>query len=137
MLATSQRKHTDGHATSPLAGQNVLIVEDEIFIALDLKFTIDREGARVTLAHSLAEGFAALEEHSTGFDLAVLDVHLGEEEVFPLAEALQEAGCTLIFHTGGGDPDEILNQFPHALVIPKPSRSQRLVDMLGGTKEAG
>jgi DNA-binding response OmpR family regulator len=66
---------------------------------MTLEDMLDSLGVEVSgPARTLEEGFALLGD--TKFDLAILDVSLGRQPVFPLAEALQDRGVTLLFTTG-------------------------------------
>ena len=86
-------------SVEPLAGRRVLVVEDEIFVAmlieqLLLDLGCDVVGPDSNVADSLA--LVALER----LDAAVLDVKLGTERVFPVADSLRYAGAPLVFVTG-------------------------------------
>ena len=71
----------------PLAGRRILVVEDEAMIALliqdllaDLGTTVVGPAARIEEALALAR--------TAEIDLAALDLNLGGEPVYPVAEAL-------------------------------------------------
>lgn len=79
-----------------LDGRRILIVEDEVFIARDLADYFARLGCVVLgPAGTLAEGF----RHLAAAEIAVLDIALGGETVFPLAEALLARGVPFVFFT--------------------------------------
>lgn len=79
----------------------VLIVEDEALIAMLLEEMLaDRNYQVVGHAADLAQGCEMARNLS--FDAAILDVSLGSEEVFPVAEILRERGIPFIFTTGYG-----------------------------------
>lgn len=87
--------------SSKLAGRRVLVVEDEFFIADDMEAALRRAGAEVlgpvpTCAEALALGAA----ERGRIDIAVLDINLGGELCFPVADALAAAGVPFIFATG-------------------------------------
>ncbi len=88
-------------AGAKLTGRRILVVEDEALIAMlledllgDLGCKVVGPAANVTQALELA----ARERP----DAAVLDVNLGKETVFPVADALQRAGVPFVFITGYG-----------------------------------
>ena len=86
-----------------LAGKRVLVVEDETLIAMLLETMIVDLGG--TIAGSVARLDRALEfvrNPAIGVDLAVIDVNLGGEEAFPVAEALAARGVPFAFSTGYG-----------------------------------
>ena len=77
----------------------VLLVEDELFVALDLQDTIENAGFSVDGPYiSVASAMSAL--GSVLPDCAILDVRLADGEVYPVAEALAAAGIPFIFHSG-------------------------------------
>jgi CheY-like chemotaxis protein len=79
--------------------RRILVVEDEVLIAMVLEDMLDILGHTVVASPStFAEAEAAVADG--GFDLAILDVNLGRDPVFPLAEKLQAAGTPIIFATG-------------------------------------
>jgi CheY-like chemotaxis protein len=79
----------------------VLIVEDEIIVALFLEDMLAEHGYEVAgVASRLEEGLARAE--APDFTLAVLDVHLNGRDVFPLADRLAEQGLPFVFATGYG-----------------------------------
>jgi len=79
----------------------VLIVEDEMLIAMMLQDMVADAGLEVEgVANSLKEGMDLASR--ADFDLAILDVNLNGEEVYPLAEILQKRGIPFIFSSGYG-----------------------------------
>lgn len=100
----------------------VLLVEDELFIALDLQATIEDLGFRVEgPCTTLTEAEATIERCHAGFAAAVLDVRLADGTVFPAADRLTAAGVPIIFHSGHADEAEMRQRYPAATVCPKPS----------------
>ncbi len=88
---------------SPLSGVRVLLVEDETLVAMLLEDMIaDLGGAVVGAASRVGRALDLVRELGSEIDLAVLDVNLGGEEVFPVAAALAEAGVPFAFSTGYG-----------------------------------
>jgi two-component SAPR family response regulator len=79
----------------------VLVVEDEAGVALLLESMLDEIGCEVVACVArLAVGLEIA--GSVAVDLAVLDVNLAGEAVFPLAVRLVERGIPFIFCTGYG-----------------------------------
>src|SRR3569833_4218210 len=88
--------------TGKLKGLRVLVVEDEMMVSMliedmlgDLGCTVSGPASRLDEAMELA---AAGE-----IDCAVLDVNLGGQPIFPLADLLRERGQPFAFATGYGD----------------------------------
>lgn len=88
------------NSESTSAQCRVLVVEDEYFIADDLAKALARRGAQVVGPMARTRDALAYLEHAGPLDLAVLDVNLGGELVFPLAAALRERGTRFAFVTG-------------------------------------
>jgi CheY-like chemotaxis protein len=89
---------SDPSARAPegLDGRRILIVEDEVLIAEDLAHYFVQLGCEVLgPAGTLAEGFGLIDRA----ELAVLDIALGNEMVFPLAEVLLARGVPFVFFT--------------------------------------
>jgi CheY-like chemotaxis protein len=85
----------------PLAGRRVLVVEDNYLLAMDLAGTLERAGAQVVgPVLSVQEAFGALDPLP---DIATLDVQLGEETSFRIADELARRGIPFVFATGTAD----------------------------------
>jgi light-regulated signal transduction histidine kinase (bacteriophytochrome)/CheY-like chemotaxis protein len=80
----------------------VLLVEDNIIIALDAEEMLAKMGAtQVDVAGSVADALASIGTHRP--DFAVLDVNLGGETSFAVASRLQILGIPHVFATGYGE----------------------------------
>jgi CheY-like chemotaxis protein len=88
--------------TPSLTGYRVLVVEDEYFIADDLRIALERCGAKVIGPVGRLAEAATLLEGDVLIDLAVLDIDLHGEKAYGLAEMLRERGVPLVFATGYG-----------------------------------
>jgi CheY-like chemotaxis protein len=79
---------------------SVLIVEDEPLISMMLEDFLDSLGHSIAgTAETVQEALAKVEEG--GFDVAIIDVHLKGEHVWPVADRLTEKGVPFILATGG------------------------------------
>ena len=84
---------------TPLRGRNILLVEDEYYIAYAMQCGLEDAGARVVgPAAFVGDALALLDRELV--DGAVLDVSLDDEKVFPVAEALTTRGIPFVFATG-------------------------------------
>jgi len=107
----------------------VLVVEDEFIIALDLSETVRDLGFRVEGPFADKENaFIAIDQHMP--DCAILDVKTADGEVYPLADALTEAGVPIIFHSGHVSPSEVRLRYPKAWACAKPCSPDKLIDVL-------
>ena len=83
-----------------LSGRRILIVEDEYIIAADLAQSLEGLGAKlIGPAGSVADALALI-ARERAIDVAVLDVTLGSEKIFPVADVLQARGVAFVFATG-------------------------------------
>ncbi len=111
-----------------LAGKRVLIVEDELLVALMLEDFLGDFGCDVVGPCGTVEN--ALEAVRTeALDLAVLDVNLGGERVYPVAEALAERHIPFLFLSGYGE-DAIPPGHADWKVCAKPFRGPELAGMM-------
>lgn len=130
MQAASPQGRAESNSTDwrkYLEGKSILLMEDEFFIALDIQEMIEDEGAHVTMCSNLDEGFAALSGAADGFDAAVLDIRLGDRDVFPLARVLNERNVPIIFHSAHLAHLDIARDFPVAIALDKPAPSAVLL----------
>jgi CheY-like chemotaxis protein len=97
-----------------LNGKRVLLVEDEALVAMLVEDMLADEGCVVAAtATRVNEAIAKASDVSLEFDIAILDVNLAGEPVFPVAEALAKRGVPFAFATGygaGGLPDAWKNR---------------------------
>ncbi|MDA8870077.1 response regulator [Rhizobiaceae bacterium] len=118
---------TDRQSMS-LEGLNVLLVEDEMMIAMELGMAIeDAEANVVGPVNRLSLGMALVSDETVAIDVAILDVDLHGKDVFPLAEVLMSRGIPFLFHTGHATREELAAQFPDAPVCPKPMLVDRVL----------
>jgi len=120
---------------SPLAGTRVLVVEDEGAIALLIEEMLEEFGCEVVA--SVARLAAACEiAGSVQVDLAILDVNLAGERVFPVADILRERQIPFLFSTGYG-ASGLPAEYAARPVLHKPfSESELRQKMAVALKEA-
>lgn len=119
-----------GSAAGPgerLLGKRVLIVEDEALLALELQFAFQDEGADVLGPAMSLESAIAIVAGGGEIDVAVLDVDIAGQEVFPVAALLQQRGVPIVFHTGHFSRLELGAMFPGAITCTKPAMPDTLV----------
>lgn len=93
--------------------RNILIVEDEPLISMMLEDFLLSLGHRVSaICETVDEALAAVD--SSSFDIAILDVNLKGESVWPVAARLRERGIPFVLASGGHvDPPP-----PEFLAVP-------------------
>jgi DNA-binding response OmpR family regulator len=105
----------------------ILIVEDEIFIAMQLAEIVRDAGAEAAgPAMSAHEALRLFDNNDiTG---AILDVRLSDGCSLPVAQRLEAAGIPFIFHTG--NDDKISSDWPQAPIVKKPAAPRILLAAL-------
>jgi CheY-like chemotaxis protein len=99
--------------------KDVLLVEDNIIIALDTEETLRRFGIEsVRIAGSVAQAIKTIQESAPNF--ALLDVNLGNETSFEIAEVLAKRNVPFAFATGYGEHTAFPASFGDAPRLRKP-----------------
>jgi len=83
-----------------LAGRRVLRVEDEYFLAEELDDALSGAGAQAPGPVPSVRAAQDLLRNGAAPDVALLDVSLGGEMVYPVADALLARGVPFLFATG-------------------------------------
>ena len=112
-----------------LRGRNVLLVEDNMIIAMDGEDALRDLGADVSTVASVGRAQEAIMVQS--IDLAVLDFNLGHETSLPVADLLTQKGIPFLFATGYGDGLELPERFAHIVLVKKPYSGTTLAQALG------
>ena len=79
----------------------VLLVEDEMCLAMMLQDLLEDAGYRVLKAARVAAALGLAEAED--IDAAILDVNVAGSEVFPVADELRRRGVPFMFASGYGD----------------------------------
>ena len=120
---------------TPLSGLRLLVVEDEMLVALALEEMLGDFGCVVVdVAGTLDRGLALAGELT--LDGAILDINLGGEKVFPVAERLAERGVPFVFCTAYGTA-ALPPSFAKSPTLTKPYNEQRLRSLLISSLVAG
>ncbi|ATY32352.1 two-component system sensor histidine kinase/response regulator [Sphingomonas psychrotolerans] len=107
-----------------------LLVEDSLIIAMDAEDILVRLGAaRVVTAASIRQ--AQQEIDRDAFEIAVLDVNLGNETSLSIADALRAKAVPYVFATGYGEQLRLPPEHEGVQVIQKPYTLASLAYALG------
>jgi response regulator of citrate/malate metabolism len=99
----------------------VLLVEDDVLIALDLEDMLEQLGfAGIRLARRLDAARKACRE--AAFDLAVFDLNLAGVSSLPLIEEQVAAGCAVIVTSGSDGEKEALGALGVPVLLKPVSR---------------
>src|SRR6266566_4148070 len=105
-------------------GNRVLLVEDEILVAMMMKDILTELGFSVIGPFSrLAEAMVAAVHDN--IDAGIIDVNLGGEFVYPVADVLAARNIPFVFITGYG-VESIDSRFDYVPIVKKPVQRQVL-----------
>ena len=102
-----------------LQGRRILVVEDEYLIADAMQIALEGAGAVVVGPAPSVRKALWLLDADAGVDCAVLDLNLGDEKVFPVADMLQARGVPFLFTTGY-DAAAVPQAWRHVRRLEKP-----------------
>jgi DNA-binding response OmpR family regulator len=111
-----------------MSGARVLLVEDEALVALMVEDMLEELGLKVVASAAHVKRACELAT-ATSFDLALLDVNLAGERVFPVARIVRERRIPILFSTGYGTPS-LDEEFRDAPTIGKPFSADQLNEKL-------
>ena len=110
---------------APLQGATVLLVEDNMLIALEAEDMLRELGAAVVLlASTIGEANRLIGQQR--FTFAMLDINVGRGTSFDLATQLKTSGTPFIFATGYGDELALERRDGDEVVIQKPYERDHL-----------
>jgi DNA-binding response OmpR family regulator len=115
-------------AAPELGGKRVLIVEDEMLIALLIEDFLAEMGC-ITVATCGSVQTALDAVGTQAFDFAILDVNLAGEMAYPVAELLGERNIPFLLLSGYGT-EAVPPGHPEWKVCAKPFKGEELVKML-------
>ena len=112
----------------PRAGRRVLLVEDELVVAMLIELALQQAGWTV-LGPAVRLAPAMKAAGSDAIDAAILDLDLAGENTRPVADALEARGIPFLFLTGYG-ADGLPADKPHWRALGKPFRLDALLGAL-------
>lgn len=102
-----------------LQGRRVLVVEDEYLIADTMEQSLRQAGAVVLGPVPSVDDALELLDDEPDVDGAILDINLGGEKVFPVADVLAARGVRFVFATGY-DVSDVPPAYRHIARYEKP-----------------
>ena len=103
---------------SSLHGRRVMVVEDELLVAMLIEEALVDEGCLVIGPFNTV-GTALAAARGADVELAVLDVNLQGERIYPVARALEARGIPFLLLSGYGR-DAIPSGHPNWVACSKP-----------------
>lgn len=133
-FAQPVRMEPTGAPEQVLQGQNVLLVEDSLIIALDAEDILHRLGARhVATAGTVDHAMEII--NTSKPDLALLDINLGDQTSFAVADRLHELKIPFLFATGYGEQAQLPDGLEGRLVVQKPYTIENVARSLADLTE--
>jgi CheY-like chemotaxis protein len=108
-----------GKQARPLAGFNVLILEDNLIVALEAEDLLRSLGAASVVAVSTIAAAAKARE-TTSIHFAVLDINLGFENSLGFAASLRATKTPFLFASGYGEQKKAGESLLAELIVSKP-----------------
>lgn len=114
----------DDAAENSISGRRIMIVEDEALVAMVLNDQLEELGLSiVATCANVPEAIKAIDDSAP--DAAILDVNLGGQLVYPVADRLIDRGIPFVFITGYGR-ESIDSRYSSIQVLEKPVDLQAL-----------
>jgi CheY-like chemotaxis protein len=113
-----------------LNDRRALVAEDTLLVLIALEMILEQHGIQVVGPASTVGEALALAETAAA-DIAILDVNLHGEMIFPVADCLIGRGIPVIFTTGYTLKDSLP---PHLQTVPtirKPYKAKDLMELVG------
>jgi len=118
-----------------LYGLQVFVVEDEIVASMELEDMLADFGCTVAGVAATVDDAMSKVLATEAIDAAILDVHVGGEMIFPIADVLVARGIPFVFSTGYGSAD-LVRRYPQSPLLNKPYDSETLAKVLNGFLDA-
>lgn len=112
-----------------LSGRRILIVEDETLVSMVIEEALKDLGCDIVGPVATRDKALALAKAET-LDGALLDVNLGGEPVYPVADALTSRGIPFAFVTGYGQSG-IADRYATMPTLMKPFQLSTVERVLG------
>ncbi|MDT9599775.1 HWE histidine kinase domain-containing protein [Sphingosinicella rhizophila] len=125
----------DSSSDRILEGLDLLLVEDSLIIALDAEDILTRLGAaQIATAASVEAAFDEIRLQPPA--LALLDINLGDQNSYAIADRLAALGIPFIFATGYGEQAQLPAPHRERKVVQKPYTYSNLARALGALVES-
>jgi light-regulated signal transduction histidine kinase (bacteriophytochrome) len=110
-------------------GKSVLLVEDSLIIALDAEDILKRLGAaEVVTTGTIEQALEVIEELKP--DMAMLDINLGDQTSYAIADRLSDLGIPFLFATGYGEQAQLPQDHEARTVVQKPYTLENVARVL-------
>jgi len=112
-----------------LRGIRAIIVEDSFIVAESLASLLTAHGCAV-VGKAANVGTGLLLAAESEYDVAVLDVRLGDEIVTAVARTVHERGRRIVYLTGYADLSIVPSDLAGHPILAKPVRAEQLIEAI-------
>ncbi|WP_422369962.1 HWE histidine kinase domain-containing protein [Hoeflea sp.] len=123
-------EHAEQRKQDGLSGRRVLIVEDQMLIALELEQILETAGIHVVATFGSVRDTLAYLSRNPLPDAAILDVNLGDSTSEEIAAFLTENKVPFLFATGYFDSSAIPRPFNTIPIVRKPYSEEAILSKL-------
>lgn len=116
-----------------IAGMRILMVEDEMVVAMALEDLLRLMGCDVVKAGRLDKALRLAETET--LDGALLDINVAGDSVYPVAAELDRRGIPFIFMTGY-DADRLEGEYSGHAALQKPFQDDEMERMMAALFKA-
>ncbi|MEO9529790.1 HWE histidine kinase domain-containing protein [Roseibium sp.] len=115
------------------APRSVLIVEDNLIIAMDAEGIFEALGSQeVCVVSDVKSALTEIDGRTDVFDFALLDINLGSETSYPVALRLRAQNVPFVFASGYGENADIPKEIADARTVSKPYDKDVLIEAFTG-----
>lgn len=121
-VALARAPDGDGQADpipKPLSGLAVLLLEDNMIVALTVENFLEDLGARRIWTASYIESASDILDRET-IEIAILDINIGEDTSLDLARRLRAESIPFFFASGYGEDEGLGADLTGSLIVRKP-----------------
>ena len=123
-------------AGEALRGRRVLVIEDEMLVAMEFEGLLQRQGCEVIGPAPTVDRALALLDHEQP-DAALLDLNLNGQPATAVAVALKTQGVPFVLVTGYGEAQSSEPELQGAPRVDKPVNHHALVRALARVMDGG
>lgn len=120
---------TDPGADNTLQGRRVLVIEDELLVAMELDSVLRAQGCTV-LGPALTVDRAAVLIEEGQPEVALVDLNLSGQSALPIAAALNARGVPFLVVSGYSENQSQASELSRAPRLVKPVSHRQLLDAL-------
>jgi CheY-like chemotaxis protein len=117
-----------------LYGLRIFLVDDDAMISVMLMNMLDKLGCEVVGAAATVNQALEMVSTTTTIDVAILDVNIGDKNVFPVADLLLRRDVPCVFSTGYATK-LVTERYPLCHFLNKPYILKDLEDVLLSSRE--